>query len=52
MKKPKWVVKKEQDRRASAAQTIWLFGVHTVRDALLNPQRIKLRLVVTKKRFG
>ncbi len=48
MKKPKWVVKKEQDRRASAAQTIWLFGLHTVRDALLNPDREKLRLVVTK----
>jgi 23S rRNA (guanosine2251-2'-O)-methyltransferase len=48
MKKPKWVVKKEQDRRASAAETIWLFGVHAVRDALLNPERVKLRLVVTK----
>ncbi len=48
MKKPKWVVKKEQDRRASAAETFWLFGLHTVRDALLNPNRTKLRLVVTK----
>ncbi|MGR3291645.1 MAG: 23S rRNA (guanosine(2251)-2'-O)-methyltransferase RlmB [Paracoccaceae bacterium] len=48
MKKPKWVVKKEQDRRASAAETIWLFGVHAVRDALLNPDRVKLRLVVSK----
>ncbi len=48
MKKPKWVVKKEQDRRASAAETIWLFGVHAVRDALLNPDRTKLRLVVSK----
>lgn len=48
MKKPKWVVKKEQDRRASAAETIWLFGLHAVRDALLNPDRTKLRLVVTQ----
>ncbi len=48
MKKPKWVIKKEQDRRASAAETIWLFGLHSVRDALLNPDRQKLRLVVTK----
>lgn len=47
-KKPKWVVEKERDRRASAAETVWLFGLHAVRDALLNPMRIKLRLVVTK----
>lgn len=48
MKKPKWVIEKEQSRRASAAETVWLFGIHAVRDALLNPNRIKLRLIVTK----
>lgn len=48
MKKPKWVVKKEQDRKASAAETVWLFGIHAVRDALVNPNREKLRLVVTR----
>ncbi len=48
MKKPKWVIEKEQARRASAAETIWLFGLHAVRDALLNPRRARLRLVVTK----
>lgn len=31
----------------AAAQTIWLFGIHAVRDALGNPNREKLRLVVT-----
>jgi len=48
MKKPKWVVEKEQARRASAALTVWLFGLHAVRDALINARREKLRLVLTK----
>lgn len=48
MKKPKWVIEKEQARKAAAAETIWLFGLHAVRDALLNPRREKLRLIVTQ----
>ena len=48
MKKPKWVVEKEQAKKASAAETVWMFGLHAVRDALMNPNRQKLRLVVTK----
>jgi 23S rRNA (guanosine2251-2'-O)-methyltransferase len=47
-KKPAWVVDKERGRRAEARETVWLFGLHAVRDALLNPRRQKLRLVVTK----
>lgn len=47
-KKPSWVIDKERARRASAAETVWLFGIHAVRDALLNPARKKLRLVLTK----
>ncbi|KNG95314.1 TrmH family RNA methyltransferase [Pseudaestuariivita atlantica] len=48
MKKPKWVIEKEKARRAEASETLWLFGLHAVRDALRNPRREKLRLVVTK----
>ncbi|WP_298359364.1 23S rRNA (guanosine(2251)-2'-O)-methyltransferase RlmB [uncultured Litoreibacter sp.] len=50
-KKPAWVVQKERDKRASAAETVWLFGIHAVRDALENPMRERLRLVVTKNAF-
>ena len=47
-KKPKWVVQKEKARRDAEAETVWLFGLHAVRDALMNPDRNRLRLIVTK----
>jgi 23S rRNA (guanosine2251-2'-O)-methyltransferase len=48
MKKPTWVIEKEQAKKAAKLETIWLFGLHAVRDALLNPNRQIERLVVTK----
>lgn len=51
MKKPTWVVDKERNRKAEAKETVWLFGLHAVRDALLNPQREKLRLILTKNAY-
>jgi 23S rRNA (guanosine2251-2'-O)-methyltransferase len=48
MKKPTWVVDKERRRRDDARATLWLYGLHAVRDAVLNPRRDKLRLVVTR----
>ena len=33
-KKPLWIVEKERQKSAGSAETVWLFGLHAVRDAL------------------
>jgi 23S rRNA (guanosine2251-2'-O)-methyltransferase len=46
--KPEWAIARDREKRSAGEHSIWLFGLHSVRDALLNPKRKKLRLVVTK----
>jgi 23S rRNA (guanosine2251-2'-O)-methyltransferase len=46
-RKPDWAIEKEQARRRGG-ETVWLFGLHAVRDALVNPARDRRRLVVTR----
>jgi len=46
--KRKWAKKPPGGVRRERPETVWLFGIHAVREALENPLREKLRLILTK----
>lgn len=44
-RKPAWAIERERSR---GHETLWLFGLHAVRDALQNPVRDRRSLIVTR----
>ena len=51
IKKPEWVIDKERSNRTEPSSTVWLFGIHAVREALRNKGRIKHSLMLTPNAY-
>ena len=47
-KKSTGMFDKARQVKKVVSETIWLFGLHAVRDALKNPLREKLKFIVTQ----
>ena len=50
-KKPEWVINKEKNLEKAINKRVWLYGIHTVRDALENPNRSKHSLMITPNAY-
>ena len=46
-KKSEWIIKKEKKRKKQFEDTFWLYGLHAVKDALMNINRTKKELILT-----
>ena len=47
-RKPEWVISKEKQLEKNLPRRVWLYGIHAVRDAIKNQNRVKHKLMLTE----
>ena len=47
-RKPEWVISKEKQLEKNLPRRVWLYGIHAVRDAIENQNRVKHKLMLTE----